>query len=84
MPANVKRRDDMCFGPSKAEKAASNKQRELADDTNREEIEERAVDKREDIEDAVSKRVIRAGKRGGAGRRSLFTSGGGGFLGRFG
>jgi hypothetical protein len=81
---NVKRRYDMCFGPSKSEKVAAVDQRELADDANREEAEERAVDKREDIEEAISKRSIRAGKRGGSGRRSLFTSGGGGFLGRFG
>lgn len=74
----------MCFGPSKAEKQAAADQRELAADAKREEIEKRAGEKREDIQDALSGRTVRAGKRGGSGRRSLFTSGGGGFLGRFG
>lgn len=74
----------MCFGPSKAEKKAAADQREVADEAEREEVEERAEDKRDDISDALSARKIRTGKRGGAGRRSLFRSGGGGFLGRFG
>ena len=74
----------MCFGPSKAEKQAAADQRELAEDAKREEIEERAGEKREDIQDALSGRAVRSGKRGGSGRRSLFTSSGGGFLGRFG
>lgn len=74
----------MCFGPSKAEKRAAAEQRELAAEAKREEIEKRAGEKREDIQDALSNRTVRAGKRGGKGRRSLFSSGGGGFLGRFG
>ena len=43
--------------------------------------------KRADISEALSDRLVKSGKRGGRGRRSLFSSaggGGGGFLGRFG
>jgi hypothetical protein len=46
-------------------------------------LEERAQKKREDISEALEARTERRGMRGGAGRRSLFRSGGGGFLGRF-
>ena len=47
----------MCFGPSKSEKVAAVDQRELADDANREEAEERAVDKREDIDGSYLKKI---------------------------
>ena len=75
----------MCFGggPSKQEKQAAVTQRVEADVAKREEIEERAEKKREDISEALEARTERRGMRGGAGRRSLFRSGGGGFLGRF-
>ena len=74
----------MCFGPSSAEKAAAASQREAAEDAKQEEIVERAEEKREDISDALSSRTVGKGKRGGVGRRSLFSSGSSGFLGRFG
>jgi len=73
----------MCFGPSSAEKAASASQRESAEDAKQAEIVERAEDKREDISDALSSRTVGKGKRGGVGRRSLFSSKASGFLGRF-
>lgn len=76
----------MCFGgggPSQPEKQAAVTQRVEADVAKREEIEERAEKKREDISEALESRTERRGMRGGAGRRSLFRSGGGGFLGRF-
>ena len=75
----------MCLGPSAAEKRAAAEQRAAAEETKRQAIDERANQKREDIEGALSARVERKGKRGGAGRRSLFTSSGGasGFTGRF-
>ena len=77
----------MCFGggggPSQQEKQASVNQRVEADVAKREEVEERAEKKREDITEALEARTERRGMRGGAGRRSLFRSGGGGFLGRF-
>mgnify|MGYP003625664016 FL=1 len=73
----------MCFGPSSAEKAAAASQREAAEDAKQEEIVERAENKREDISDALSARTVGKGKRGGVGRRSLFSSGSSGFLGRF-
>lgn len=74
----------MCFGPSDAEKEMAAKQREAADDAKREAIEDRAESKRDDIDEALSTRTINQGKRGGVGRRSLFSSGSAGFLGRFG
>lgn len=74
----------MCFGPSKAEKKAAVETREEADVIKREEVEDRAEQKKEDITEAVEKRVERRGMRGGAGRRSLFRASGSGFLGRFG
>lgn len=74
----------MCFGPSKQEKQAAVTQREEADVQKREVVEDRAKQKVDDIEEAVEAKTKRRGMRGGAGRRSLFRAGGGGFLGRFG
>ena len=76
----------MCFGgggPSQAENEAAAEQRIESDQAKRQEVEKRAVQKREDISSALSARTKRAGMRGGSGRRSLFRSGGSGFLGRF-
>ena len=75
----------MCFGggPSRQEKKAAAEQQVEADVAKREEIEKRAEQKREDISQALEARTQRRGMRGGAGRRSLFRAGGGGFLGRF-
>ena len=74
----------MCFGgPSKEEKQAAAEQRVEADVAKREEVEKLARQKREDISQALQARTQRRGMRGGAGRRSLFRAGGGGFLGRF-
>lgn len=84
----------MCFGPSSAEKkaarqsqqeqqeAASASQR-AADEAQREEAEVRAEAKQEDISEALDARTKRRGMSGGAGRRSLFTSSGAGYLSRF-
>lgn len=75
----------MCFGggPSRQEKQAAAEQQVEADVAKREEVEKRAEQKREDISQALEARTERRGMRGGAGRRSLFRAGGGGFLGRF-
>lgn len=73
----------MCFGPSREEKQAAAEQRVEADLAKREEVEKLARQKREDISQALEARTQRRGMRGGAGRRSLFRAGGGGFLGRF-
>jgi hypothetical protein len=75
----------MCFpsGPSGEEKQAAADQRVAAEQAKREEIEKRAESKREDISEALSARTQQRGMRGGRGRRSLFRSGGAGFLGRF-
>lgn len=84
----------MCFGPSKAERQAAaesqqqqaqaaEEQRIAAEEAQRQQAEERAQQKQEDISEAISARTARKGMRGGAGRRSLFTAGGSGFLGRF-
>lgn len=75
----------MCMGPSSAERAAMRAQREDAERAKRAEIEERARAKRADVTEAISGRNIQAGRRGGAGRRSLFTSmsGGAGYASRF-
>lgn len=72
-------------GPSQAEQQAAAEQRVEADLANREAAEDRAKQKREDISSALSARVQRQGKRGGKGRRSLFTSsqGAAGYLQRF-
>tara|TARA_R100000329_G_scaffold150291_3_gene142824 strand:- start:4028 stop:4231 length:204 start_codon:yes stop_codon:yes gene_type:complete len=66
----------MCFGPSRAEKQAAVTQRMEADEAQRREAEKRAMQKREDIQEAILKRQGRT-------RRSLFSAGRGGFLGRF-
>lgn len=79
----------MCFGgggssgPSEAEKQAAAQQRVEAEIAKRREIEKKAVQKREDISEALSSRTQRKGMRGGAGRRSLFQASGAGFMGRF-
>ncbi len=84
----------MCFGPSKAEREAARQAQEdqqeaadeaqrAADEAQREEAEVRAEAKQEDISEALDSRIKRRGMSGGAGRRSLFTSSGAGFLGRF-
>ena len=74
----------MCFGPSRAEKEAAAEQRLAADQARQEEARKRAVQKREDIGEAVSQRAQRKYGRRGAGRRSLMqTTSGSGFLGRF-
>jgi hypothetical protein len=67
----------MCFGPSAAAKQASAEQRVEADDIEQEEIVARAKQKREDISDVLEKR------RGRGMRRSLFSGGRQGYLGRF-
>jgi hypothetical protein len=84
----------MCFGPSKAEKAAAqqaqqdqqaaaNEARAAADEAQREEANVRAEAKQEDVSEALDARTKRRGMSGGAGRRSLFSSSAAGFLGRF-
>ena len=78
----------MCFpksGPSQAEQQAAAEQRVEADYARRDAAEDVAKQKREDISEALSARTQRQGKRGGKGRRSLFTSSGGGagYLQRF-
>jgi len=73
----------MCFGPSRAEKRAAAEQRVQADVAQQEAAQEKAKKKREDISEALTKRAQTKYSRGGAGRRSLMRSGGGGFLGRF-
>lgn len=84
----------MCFGPSAAEKAAAQKaqeeqqaaaaaQQKAADEAQRAEAEVRANAKQKDIAEALDARIARSGMSGGSGRRSLFTSSGAGFLGRF-
>ena len=75
----------MCMGPSSAEKAAMREQRLAAEEAKRAEVEARARAKREDVTEAISGQNIQAGRRGGAGRRSLFTSmsGGSGYASRF-
>ena len=73
----------MCFGPSAAEKQAAADARVEAEVAKRAEIEDKAGVKREDISDALTARSQGKGMRGGTGRKSLFSSGGQGFLGRF-
>jgi uncharacterized membrane protein YdbT with pleckstrin-like domain len=75
----------MCGGPSQAEKKAAAEQRVEAEGLKQEAARDTAEAKREDIGDALSARVQRQGKRGGTGRRSLFSSaqGGAGYLNRF-
>lgn len=84
----------MCGGPSAAERQAAAdaqreqaelaaQQREQADRAQREEAERRAIAKQQDISQAVRASTVRRGMSGGSGRRSLFSAGGSGFLGRF-
>jgi hypothetical protein len=60
-------------------------QREAAEEQKQAELAERARTKEEDVSAALSSRTIQSGRRGGAGRRSLFTSmsGGSGYASRF-
>ena len=81
----------MCFGgggPDPAAERRAAEDRAAADAAKAEEVSDRAEFKREDISEALEPRTQQSGRRGagkGAGRRSLFRSGGGsGFLGRFG
>lgn len=75
----------MCFGPSSAERAAMRAQREAAEEQKAAELAERARTKEADVSEALSSSTIQSGRRGGAGRRSLFTSmsGGSGYASRF-
>lgn len=84
----------MCFGPSKAEKQAAAAaqqtqadlaaaQRAAADEAAQAEAEARAKKKAEDVNAAIEGKTAREGMAGGAGRRSLFSGGAQGFLGRF-
>lgn len=74
----------MCFGPSKAEKDAAAAQREQADQQLAAERKATAKKKQEDVLAAISSKTAGQAKgRGGYGRRSLFTGGASGFLGRF-
>ena len=84
----------MCFGPSKAEKqVAATVQQTQADaavaqrvevyTAAQAEAETRAKKKQEDIGSAIESKTAREGMTGGAGRRSLFSAGAQGFLGRF-
>jgi len=78
----------MCFksaGPSAAENQAAAEQRVEADLAKEQAIQEKAVQKKQTIGAALDARTANAAKRGGAGRRSLFTSPGGaaGYLSRF-
>jgi hypothetical protein len=78
----------MCFGgggPSPQEQQQAAQQRAEAEIAKQEQIVKRAEQKREDVSQALEARTIRGNRRGGAGRRSLFTSSGGaaGYLSRF-
>lgn len=84
----------MCFGPSKSEKQAAATaqqtqadaaaaQRAAADTAAQAEAEARAKKKQGDIGAALETNTAREGMTGGAGRRSLFSAGAQGFLGRF-
>lgn len=84
----------MCFGggggPTQAENKAAAEQRVAAEAEVQEAVQERAKQKAEDVEQAISAstaRTARGGRGGSAtsGRRSLFQSsaGGAGFLSRF-
>lgn len=74
----------MCFGPSSSEKQAAAESRVESDVQQRAEVEDRAKTKRDDISEALTEKTVKGGRRSGSGRRSLFSSAGGGFLGRFG
>jgi len=84
----------MCFGPSAAEQQAARtaqeqqataaaQQRTAAEEAARSEANRLADAKASDISAAISASNVRQGMQGGAGRRSLFSASGGGFLGRF-
>lgn len=79
----------MCFGggggPSPQEQQQAAEQRVEAEVAQQEQVVKRAEQKREDVSQALEARTIRGGRRGGAGRRSLFTAPGGaaGYLSRF-
>jgi|TARA_R110000822_G_scaffold180099_1_gene319884 hypothetical protein len=80
----------MCFGssapaaptPSKENEAAAEARVE-ADVVGADEASRRAAQKRDDITEALSSRDTNKNMRGGSGRKSLFSTGGQGFLGRF-
>lgn len=75
----------MCFGPSAAEKKAAEDQRLQVEQQSAEERKKIAQQKQKDILAALDRRTLSQAKgRGGMGRRSLFTGGASGFLGRFG
>lgn len=82
----------MCFGPSAAEREAAaaqtalaKEQQAAAEQAKQAEIARVSQQKQSSIEGALQGRTISGAKRGGAGRRSLLTSGAGGagFMGRF-
>lgn len=78
----------MCFksaGPSAAENRAAAEARIEADLAKQQAIEEKANQKKQAIGEALDARTANAAKRGGSGRRSLFTSptGAAGYLSRF-
>ncbi len=84
----------MCFGPSSAEREAARRaqqqqaqaaaaQRAAAEAEARAEAERRAEAKASDISNALGGNNALKNMQGGAGRRSLFSASGGGFLGRF-
>lgn len=74
----------MCFGPSKAEREAAAAQRDQAEEQLAVERKKTAQQKQQDIMAAMSRKTAGQAKgRGGYGRRSLFTGGASGFLGRF-
>jgi len=71
-------------GPSPAEIAAANAQREAAARAKRDAIEEKAKQKQDDINEALGGKMVQDGRRGGAGRRSLLTApSGSGYASRF-
>lgn len=78
----------MCFksaGPSAAENQAAAEARMEAEGAKQQAIQEKATQKKQAIGEALDVRTANAAKRGGSGRRSLFTSSGGaaGYLSRF-
>lgn len=79
----------MCFGgggPTESENKAAAEQRVEAEAQTQKAVQDRAQQKAEDVESAISASTARQGRgRGGMGRRSLFQSSGGGagFLSRF-
>ena len=90
MCAPFKKSSPVVTGPSAAEIEAQNQTaaeaRVAAEEAKRAEVEKLAKAKREDITEALDSRNEREGSGGGKGRRSLFssTTGGAGFLSRFG